>query len=94
MLLVYDEIQQLAANRTTYELLSTWSAAPFAHSIAEPKWEIRGQFLREYCIELERTPLSIDFAKLNGKPFDFAHIGGHRNWFRVRDAILSVLRAA
>lgn len=45
----------------------------FAHDIAEPKWNITNdRYLREYKIE----NIHVDLRSMNGKPFDYKHIGG------------------
>lgn len=66
----------------------------YAHGIAEPRWEIRGNYRRAMSVELEGIITHLDLKKLDGKVFDFKHIGGHSNWNRMRDAAMQVLRAA
>jgi hypothetical protein len=63
----------------------------YAHGIADPKWEVYGKFRRQYSLELDGTSISIDFTRLHGEPFEFSHIGGHRNWFQVCETTLSAL---
>src|SRR2546426_2126151 len=52
MLVVYDEIQQLAANRTTYELLSTWSAAPLLTASRNPSGKSGGSSFASTALNL------------------------------------------
>lgn len=66
----------------------------YAHSIAEPRWEVREKYRRAMSIELEGIITYLDLEKLDGEVFDFEHIGGHSNWYRIRDAAMQVLRAA
>lgn len=54
----------------------------FAHDISEPCWEIRNPaFLRPY----EFGPISVDLTNLNGRPFDYKHIGGPEVLFWMKD---------
>lgn len=64
----------------------------YAHGVADPKWEVRGDYRRTMKIELAGGPM-INLTELDGQDFDFDHVGGHRNWFRIRDDAVSVLRA-
>ena len=65
----------------------------FAHNPAMPIWEARGKdYERNLRLELEREAVSIDLVALNGKPFDYEHIGGLANWFKVRAAAEALLR--
>lgn len=66
----------------------------YAHSIAEPRWEVRGKYRRAISVELEGIITHLDLEKLDGKVFEFKHIGGHSNWNRMRDVAMQVLRAA
>ena len=66
----------------------------YAHGIAEPRWEVRGKYRRAMSVELDGITTLFDLEKLDGKVFDFKHIGGHSNWNRMRDAAIQVLRAA
>lgn len=58
----------------------------FAHNPALPCWEVRGPYLRTLAIQLEGKTISIDFPQLHGRAFEYEHIGGLANWYRIRRA--------
>lgn len=65
----------------------------FAHNPALPLWEARGRdYARHLSLPLDGTTLSIDLASKNGQPFDYEHIGGFANWFKVRAASSALLQ--
>jgi hypothetical protein len=65
----------------------------FAHNPAFPRWEARGSdYARRFALELDASLLTVDFAALNGQLFDYEHIGGFANWFRVKEASLALMR--
>ncbi len=65
----------------------------YAHGIADPRWEVRGKYKRSMIVDFASETIEIDLAKLDGQNFDFNHLGGHRNWFLIRDDAVSALRA-
>ena len=65
----------------------------YAHGIAEPKWEVRGRYLRTISVELNDRLIDVDLTALQGQVFDFNHIGGHQNWFAIRNETVSALSA-
>lgn len=65
----------------------------FAHGIADPRWEVRGKYRRKVMVELASGPIEFDLPKLHGQSFDFDQLGGHRNWFLIRDDAVAALRA-
>ena len=80
-------------NATRIRTLIYMVRCAYAHGIAEPRWEVRGKYRRAMSVEVEGIVTPIDLEKLDGKVFDFKHIGGHSNWNRMRDAAIQVLRA-
>ena len=56
----------------------------FAHNPAAPCWEVRGPYLRTLTIQLEGESISVQLPQLHGNAFDYAHIGGLANWYRIR----------
>ena len=64
----------------------------FAHSLAAPKWEIKGKYKVEMTFELAREKITIDLGKLDGEHFDFPQIGGHHIWFEIRHYLVLGLR--
>ena len=64
----------------------------YAHGIAEPKWKAQGEFKRTISIEVHDQIIKIDLQELDGKTFDFKHLGGHSIWLGILEESLSVLR--
>ena len=60
----------------------------FAHNIAAPVWEAREpDFSRKFCLPL--TPkANIDLSKINGASFEYDHIGGFAQWYKIKDAVI------
>lgn len=56
----------------------------FAHNIAKPCWEARGDYARNIQLNLGKRELSINMVTLHGKDFDYSHIGGFANWYTIR----------
>lgn len=64
----------------------------YAHGIAEPRWEVRGNFRRAFELRLPDGPVTLDLRALDERRFDFDHLDGYRTWFAMRDATLGTLR--
>jgi hypothetical protein len=64
----------------------------FAHNPAMPIWEARGPYARDLTLCLAGESISIDLRLLHGKAFEYAHIGGLANWYRIRRATVSLLQ--
>lgn len=60
----------------------------YAHRIAEPVWEAKGKKRRAYTLQIGQEPVTVDLVALNGRSFSFENLGGHKNWFRMRDAVV------
>lgn len=65
----------------------------YAHGLADPKWEVRGDFRRVLEVDLPDAPLTIDLRELHGRSFDFDALGGHARWFDIRDASVATIGA-
>jgi hypothetical protein len=65
----------------------------YAHRLADPYWDARGKKIRQYQIDLGEGSYTVDIGSLNGKPFQFEHIGGRTNWHRMKDIVLAKLSA-
>jgi hypothetical protein len=65
----------------------------YAHGMADPMWEVRNKYKSSIMVDFAGKSIEIDLAKLDGQNFDFNHLGGHRNWFLIRDDAVSALRA-
>lgn len=63
----------------------------YAHGLADPKWEVRGNFRRVLEVELPNAPLTLDLRELHGQGFDFDVLGGHARWFEIRDASVATI---
>ena len=64
----------------------------YAHGIAEPRWEVRGDFRRWFELRLSDGPFAFDLREFDGRGFDFDNLGGYRTWFAIRDVTLATLR--
>lgn len=58
----------------------------FAHNPAMPLWEVRGSYLRTLTLQLEGQAISVQLQLLHATPFEYGHIGGLANWYRIRRA--------
>lgn len=65
----------------------------FAHNIADPKWEVRGKFLKNIDFPMDRGQISIDFTTLNGQPFKYEHIGDLPNWYRIKNVSIDIINS-
>ncbi len=68
-----------------------------AHGPADPRWEVRGKYIRTLTVDLDGIAVSLDLAALNGQPFIVDQIGGYQNWYRIRNMAVravSLVRAA
>ena len=63
----------------------------YAHGVADPKWEARGDYRQVFELDLPSAPLRLDLRDLHGRSFDFAQLGGHAKWFEIRDESLAIL---
>jgi hypothetical protein len=63
----------------------------FAHNPAMPCWEVRGPYLRQLSLQLEGEVIAVPLPQLHGSTFDYSHIGGLANWFRIRRAVEALL---
>jgi hypothetical protein len=58
----------------------------FAHNPAMPCWKVRGSYLRTLTLQLEDEAICIPLPELHGNAFEYKHIGGLANWYRIRRA--------
>lgn len=65
----------------------------FAHNIADPKWEVRGKFLKNIDFPMDRGQIHIDFTSLNGQPFKYEHIGDLPNWYRIKNLSIDIINS-
>jgi hypothetical protein len=66
----------------------------FAHGIAAPVWNARKKKLRTYTLRTGAEAVVVDLIALNGSSFSFESLGGHKNWYRIRDAVVQKVEAA
>lgn len=65
----------------------------FAHNPALPLWVAKGpEHARNILVVLQGSPLSINLRALHGKPFDYEHIGGFANWFKIKNEAVALLQ--
>ena len=65
----------------------------YAHGIADPKWEVQGDYRQVLEVELPIASLKLDLRELHGQDFSFDVLGGHTRWFEIRDASIAALSA-
>jgi hypothetical protein len=53
----------------------------FAHDIAEPKWQIKSRYQREYVF----NGITVDLTTSDGKDFTYESLGGPDVLFRIKD---------
>lgn len=64
----------------------------FAHNIADPKWEVKGDFLKQISLVLEEETILIDLNQLNGRSFRYDDVGDLPNWYRIKNASLDIIK--
>lgn len=66
----------------------------FAHNPADPRWNARGNFARRIQLNLGDGDgeVSLDTAALHGINFDYPHIGGFANWYKIREMAVQMIR--
>ncbi len=65
----------------------------YAHGVADPRWEVRGNYRQVLEVDLPNTPLRLDLRELHGRSFDFGQLEGHATWLEVRDVSVSTLNS-
>ncbi len=63
----------------------------FAHNIAKPCWEVKAKYRRKIKLILCGREYSLDFSALNGKDFEYSHIGGFANWYRIKERAIQMI---
>jgi hypothetical protein len=62
-----------------------------AHSVSDPRWEVRGEFARVLTVDLgDGDPISLDLTQLHGQRFHIDQLGGYIAWYKIRDTALQV----
>ena len=80
-----------ADRRVKLRTLAHMVRCAFAHGVADPKWEVRGDYCRILEIDLANGPLRLDLRKLHGRNFDFDQLGGHAGWFDIHEESIAAL---
>ena len=65
----------------------------YAHGISNPIWQVQDKYKRVIEVSLPDETITLDLCRLNGKRFEFSTLGGHANWFKIRNATDAVLIA-
>lgn len=63
-----------------------------AHGLADPRWEVRGDFRRPIALELEGRKILLDLTKLHGQTLHIEQLGGYTNWYAIRRAARNLLQ--
>lgn len=63
----------------------------YAHGVADPRWEVRGNYRQVLEVDLPTAPLRLDLRALDSQSFDFVQLGGHAKWFEIRDQSIIAL---
>jgi hypothetical protein len=63
-----------------------------AHGIADPRWEVRGKYLRTLTVDVGDLSIFLDLPKLHGQAFMVDQIGGYANWYRIRDVACALIK--
>ena len=63
-----------------------------AHGIAEPRWEVRGKYLRTLTVNVEGASISLDLPTLHSQVFMVDQIGGYANWYRICDVACALIK--
>ncbi|GJL93555.1 hypothetical protein [Hyphococcus sp.] len=64
----------------------------FAHDSQTPKWEARGAYEQILKFELRGQDVRVDVGALNGRPFDFADIGGELVFWNLLQEVRTWVR--
>jgi hypothetical protein len=65
-----------------------------AHGPADPRWEVRGKYIRTLAVDLDGKVVLLDLAALNGQLFIVDQIDGYQNWYRIRNIAVRALSLA
>ena len=84
---------QSADERVKLRTLVYMVRCAYAHSIANPKWKVRGDYRQVLEVNLRSEPLRLDLCDLDGHDFSFDALGGHFRWFEIRDASVAAFSA-
>ena len=84
---------QSADGRVKLRTLVYMVRCAYAHGLADPKWEVRGDFRQVLEVDLPGAPLTLDLRELHGQAFSFDVLGGHARWFEIRDASVATINA-
>lgn len=63
----------------------------FAHDMMHPKWEVRGKFAQPLEIQLPGEVIKVDLSQKHGHNFNIQDIGGHENYFQIKDMICKMI---
>jgi hypothetical protein len=66
----------------------------FAHNMAFPCWKVRGEdYARPFSLPLDGSSATVDLSTRDGEIFDYSHIGGFDQWFKIKKAVIDVVGA-
>lgn len=66
----------------------------FAHNSANPCWKVIGKnYARTFQLNLDGKILHIDMKDLHKKAFEYRHIGGFPNWYKIKKIAVQMVVA-
>jgi len=60
--------------------------------MADPRWQVYHRYRRKITLHLADQTTTLDLARLNGRHFEYEHIGGLANWFHLKDRALDLIQ--
>lgn len=63
----------------------------YAHDLMHPKWSVKKKYRHELEIPLQNETFILDLAEKNAQPFDIKDIGGHVNYFNLKEKICQLI---
>jgi len=99
--IVLDDLCEATCKQRTpksdAEFFLIWSVVyavrnTFAHGMANPLWRVYPKYQRKITLHLAAQTTTINLAELNGRQFDYSHIGGFANWFDLKNRALELIQ--
>jgi len=99
--IVLDDLCEATGKQRTpksdAEFFLIWSVVyavrnTFAHGMANPLWRVYPKYQRKITLHLAAQTTTINLAELNGRQFDYSHIGGFANWFDLKNRALELIQ--
>ena len=65
----------------------------YAHDMMRPQWKIRPKNARLLKVRIGTTQLEIDLSNKDKEPFDMKDIGGHKNYFELKNSVCEIIQS-